>query len=132
MTRRRWSLVLLLAWVWGSVPAAADISTQLYATQNKPATTDVAVTDSVIWTPAAGYRIVLQGCVLSSDAANKIELESSNTDVIPPQHFESYGSLVIQGGGTAIWTGTADATLAWTTTTNATASIVCWGFEVLP
>ena len=110
--------------------ASADISPDLYDTLTKTATTTTTVTESVFWTPATGFRIILQGCALSTDAANRISVLSASAHVIPPQEFQSYGSVVIEGGGTAIWAGTTNATLTWTTTTKTAASIMCWGYEI--
>lgn len=112
--------------VWADVPVY-DVQIQTKTSS----VSDSTVTDSVIWTPATDHSIALLGCVLSSDNNNTIQVESSDTDVIPPQHLESYGMRTISGGNFPIWVGAEDATLSWTTEDATDASILCWGFEFL-
>lgn len=132
MTNRR--IALLLALLWVAVPAEASI--QEYKTQTKTATGTATATDATLWTPLTGRRFALQGCHFSSIAAIAIELEVSNTDVVPPIYLDSYGSKSIGGNDKPIHTSDTNDVLTYTVTftghtplTSVSWSILCWGYE---
>ena len=107
---------------------------ELWTTQTKTATATSNRTDTAIWTPASGKRIALQGVAISAGAAGVVEIESSDTDVIPLISLESGGLKVIAGNAAPLWTGGVDATLAYTNTggfagSSQPLSILLWGYE---
>lgn len=107
----------------------ADISTQLYDTQTKRATSTTIQSDTALWTPASGFVFVLQGCMIAADAAQVVDFEVSDVDVITPVYLPSNGTVVIQSGGASIYTSAVDAVMNFSTATGAITSITCWGFE---
>ena len=130
--RKVFGAVLGAGLLLGACPVWADRPTDLYTTQTKTATTTAAATDAVLWTPAAGKQIALQGCAFSAtNAVEGIELEVANVDVIPPFGLLSYGSRTVDGGQTLIYVGAKDAVLTYSVAdlTRGTLSVVCWGYE---
>lgn len=129
-------IVLAVAWM-ALLPAIgwADARpTDLWSTKTKTASTTSSSTDTVIWTPASGKKIALQGIAISAGGAGKVEIESDNVDVIPVITLDSGGFKVISGGETPLWTGDADATLTYTNTggfsgSSQSLSILLWGYE---
>ena len=135
MSNARRAIVALLGGVLlgGTVCAADLLPSQQYDAKTKTATASGNVTDSVIWTPASGARIILQGAIFCADrAADTVELETSTTDVISPFAIESYGCHSFGAGNGALWMGTVDATLNYTVRTSGTVSVTLWGYEALP
>lgn len=128
----RWLVLSLLCLVGASVCSAENPTIW-----GKPVTKTATVTgngtaDTALWTPATGNRIVLMGCIISTSAAYKVELEVANVDVIPPMGFQSGGPVSIGFGTFPLWMGTADATLDYTVTNagaTASTSMVCSGYE---
>jgi hypothetical protein len=100
-----------------------------YTPVNKNGNTTDAQTDTTLWDPAADFRVVLQGCVVSADATQTIQLEVSNADVFPDIYLAANTSVLIGGGSAPIYLGAVDGVLAYTTSTSANTSIVCWGWE---
>ena len=130
MRRYGWAALALL--LSGGV-AWAELPSREFTTQTKTASSSKGVTDQVIWTPASGKRIVLQGALFcASNATDNIELESSNVDVIPPFAIESYGCKTFSAGGAALWMGATDATLTYTGGVRGpgTLSVMVWGYEI--
>lgn len=128
-----WSL---LAALLALSPAWAQPPDTLFTTTTKTATTGADVTDTALWTPTTGNRFALQGCMFSSDGAVDVELEVSDVDVIPPVHLTSYGTVVVGGDQTLLYTSAVDAVLRYTVThMNATSSgavsLMCWGYEFI-
>lgn len=106
-----------------------------YEIQTKTATASSSQSDTTLWTPASGKSIALLGCHISTNRPLKVEIESSNTDVVPPIYTASEGGVLVGGNDWPIWVGDANATLTYTTSTDRVAnthgevSILCWGFE---
>lgn len=110
----------------------AQRPTDEYTTQTKTATTTTVKTDAVLWTPAAGKRIVLQQCtVCATGALEGIELEVANVDVIPPFALPSYGCQSFGGSEAPIYTSAKDEVLTYTTPPDQTGrvSVMCSGWE---
>ena len=131
MTRRVAFALLLLAMV-GTPRVYAEKPTIWGNTKTKTATASGAAADTVLWTPASGFRIILMGCVISSEAAALVELESSDVDVVPPIQGGSQGASTIGFGTFPLWVGAADATLTFTISevqSGKRTSIVCSGYE---
>lgn len=85
-------------------------------------------TDTVVWTPASGARIVLMGYQFNSDTATILLVESGTTAVIPKTHCTASG-IRVMNSSTPIWEGAADATLTYTVDTAGDHSILMWGYE---
>src|SRR3990167_6073218 len=118
------ALVVLVA-----APAGAFEPHRSYTTVTKNANTTDAQTDATLWDPAAGKSVALQGCAVSTDATETIQVEVSDVDVIPPIYLAANTGMVVTGGYAPIYMGAVDAILTYTTTTSANTSIVCWGYE---
>ena len=129
--RRRLAILLTLMLSGWSRSALADVPTYDVQILTKTASVSAVVSASTIWTPAADHSIALLGCSIAMQGANTVKVQSSGTDVIPSQYFESAGGRMIGGGNFPIWVGSADATLTWTTTTAAATTIMCFGYEFL-
>ena len=127
-------LLLGVYLAWAST-AWADRPSDLWTPQTKTATATTAQTDTTLWTPASGKRFHLQGCAISSDGAVRVELEVSNTDVIPPISLASSGTEVISAGGALLYSSATDALLTYSTSitgvsgTHRSVSVLCWGYE---
>lgn len=128
-----WALLAVgLAW---AAPARADDlrPTDLWTTQTKTDTTTTNKTDSVIWTPASGKKIALQGAMISCGGAGKVEIESADVDVLPPIVCESSGFKTVTGGVAPLWMGGTDATLTYTNSGGSAGTqalaILLWGYE---
>lgn len=107
-----------------------DVSGWSFTPETKTDTgINVTETDTVVWTPASGNRIVLMGVKFNSDTATNLLIESSSTAVVPATECTASGQVVIQGS-TPLWQGTADATLTYTVGTKGTHSIMMWGYEL--
>lgn len=85
-------------------------------------------TDTVVWTPESGRKIVLMGMAFSSDVAERVLVESGTTVVIPYMQNVASGLTVVDSGY-PIWEGTTDATLTYTTVVAGDHSILLWGYE---
>ena len=134
--RRWWYVALALACLWftpGEGAAQSSRPTDLWTPQTKTASVTSNQTDTVIWTPASGKRIALQGVVVSAGGAGRVEIESSDVDVVPPITLDSGGFKSFDAGGVVIWSGAVDATLAYTNTGGYEGtqplSILVWGYE---
>ena len=99
-----------------------------YTPINKPSTYTTAQTDTLVWMPAAGKRIVLLGVLLTTDTAMNIRIKTGAVDVIPPCFFAANGGAVISGQG-VIWKGEVDATLTITSSAAGNHSVLLWGYE---
>ena len=133
---RRWGMGLLLLGLVGVASTAhADRPSDQFQTITKTATATTAQTDTTLWDPAAGKRIILMGCVISAKFAQTVELEVANVDVVPPIYFESFGIRTIGTGDSPVYVGATDAVLTYSTSSAGhspqapTTSIVCWGYE---
>lgn len=109
--------------------AQADKPTSYYLTVNKNTDTTDAVTDATLWDPDAGYRFILQGCAVSADAAQTVQFEVSDVDVIPPLYLAANGNAQVGIGDAPIYVSAVDAILTYTTTTSANTTVVCWGWQ---
>ncbi len=119
------SLFLLLV-----MPVAhADDATYWYQTKNVNDKQSSAQTNTVLWTPTTGSRIILQGCAISSDATQTTKVLLNTTVVIPVQYSGASTGVVITNGGAPIAVGDINEILKYTTTTTANTSIVCVGYE---
>lgn len=118
-----------------AAPVWADRPSDQFQTITKTATATTAQTDTTLWDPAAGKRIILMGCVISSQFAQTVELEVSDVDVVPPLYFESYGIKTLGTGYGPLWEGALDAILTYSTTSTTHSSIApstaisCSGYE---
>ena len=124
-----WGMAAWLALGLGHQAVVAEVPTLLYETQTKTATSITIQSDTALWTPTSGNRFVLQACIISVDAAQDIDLEVSDVDVIAPVHLPSNGTQIIGLGGAPIYVSAKDAVLRFSTSTQATTSITCIGYE---
>ena len=127
--------VVVVALALCAAPAAAwaDQDQLAHTTIVKRANPTTVQTDSTFWTPASGKAIVLMGCIFSSlESPGTIQLEVSNTDVIPPIVFPTIGTVVVGFGNSPIAMLDNDDVITLTTTTDASASfsILCVGHEL--
>lgn len=116
-------------------PANADLPSHDYTQVSKNANTTDANTDAVLWTPASGKKIVLQGVMFSADATDTIfvEVGGATTKIVPVTYLGANNTpTVIQNGGRPLWVGAVDETLTYTTTTSANTTIFVWGYEESP
>lgn len=90
---------------------------------------DGAKTDTALWTPTSGNFFVLMGCAFSTKQAGTVELEVSDADVIPPQHFQTAGKASIGFGAYPLYVSAVDAVLTYTTSVAGEFSILCTGYE---
>lgn len=90
----------------------------------------VQQTDTAVWTPAAGKKIVLMGAYFTSDAILTLELEDSNVDVIPPTYTAVKGGASITAGPAPIWIGDDDDTLDISSDQAGDFSVLVWGYEI--
>lgn len=130
--RRAWVGMALAASVVGASLACAEEPTIWGKPVTKTATATGSATDTTLWTPSTGNAIVLMGCLIGVDRAARVEIESSDVDVIPPIQPGSSGQVSIGYGNFPIWMGAVDATLAYTvsdTSTSSRTSIMCSGYE---
>lgn len=90
-----------------------------------------AQSDTEVWAPSTGDRIVLTGVHISNgDTANVIQIESDDEDVIPPQRLAANATVTISGTGTCpVWMGDEDATLDVTSSAADSFSVLLIGFE---
>jgi len=88
-----------------------------------------AETDTVVWTPAAGKKIVLMGIVLTSETATAARIETGSTLVGPAFEVTASGLVVVQSSY-PIWIGTDDATLTYTIESKGRHSILLNGYEI--
>lgn len=89
-----------------------------------------AQTDTAIWTPATGKKIVLVGVVFSTDTAMNIKIEKGTTSIIPPMYMAANGGAVISGGDAPIWVGAKDEVLTITSSTSGNHSVLLYGYEI--
>lgn len=133
--RKTLGLMMVLVLGWASL-AVADRPTDHFTTITKPATATSAQTDTTLWDPAAGKRIVLMRCTISSWLAQTVELEDDDGDVVPPLYFESYGIKELGNGYAPIWEGNVNEVLTYSTSASGHAlsgpatAISCSGYEV--
>ena len=90
---------------------------------------DTPETDTIVWTPASGKKIVLMGMKFNSDTATTLLVESGSSVVIPITECTASGQVVYQTS-TPIWTGADDATLTYTVGTAGRHSILLQGYEI--
>ncbi len=86
-------------------------------------------TDTVVWTPSSGNKIILTGISFTSDTATTLLVESGVTAIIPLAECTASG-LVVIGNGSPIWKGADDATLTYTVGTAGRHSILMYGYEI--
>lgn len=110
------------AWADYSWPTSVNILTKVDNSSS-------AQTDTVIWTPASGKRIVLLGFEVTSVAAQTTKFEVSDVVKIPLQYSGASIPVVVSGGARPVWVGTADQALTYTTTANTATSVMLWGYE---
>jgi len=89
---------------------------------------------TVLWIPAAGSRIHLQGVMFSSSSSNSLKVESSGViyginTVIPISYIPASGGAVVDAGIGQIWKGNSDESLYITTTMPTPHSVLLWGYE---
>lgn len=120
------------AW-WCSLGiASAEIPSREFTTQTKTASVSSTATDTTLWTPASGKRIILQGVIAcAAGPVTTVEIEEDDgTDVIPPFGLPSYGCHTFGAGGSALWMGDPDEFLTYSVVTGVTVSITAWGYEI--
>ncbi len=86
-------------------------------------------TDTVVWTPTSGKKIVLMGTKFNSSVATTLLVESGSTAVIPLTECTASGQIVVQSS-TPIWEGATNETLTYTNGTVGRHSILLWGYEI--
>jgi len=86
-------------------------------------------TDTVLWTPASGKKIVLMGVSYWADAISRFYVKSGSTMVIPTSGNDIASGIVVISGAYPIWKGAADATLTYTTPISNEHTILLWGYE---
>ena len=86
-------------------------------------------TDTVVWTPESGKKIVLMGVAYWSDTLGNFFVETGSTKVIPNAGICVASGVTVIDGGYPIWRGATDATLTYTTAIESDHSILLWGFE---
>ena len=92
------------------------------------ANTNTTETDTVVWTPASGQKIVLMGVVFTSAVATTLRVETGSTLINPPFECTASG-LVVVNSGFPIWQGEDDATLTYTVEKAGRHSILMYGYE---
>ena len=128
-------LIFLIIFVPLLYGAQVDISGWSLMTKTKTdtnandASTMSAETDTVVWTPASGNKIILMGIKFNSETATTLLIESGSTAVIPLTECTASGQIVIQSS-VPIWQGADDATLTYTVETKGRHSILLWGYEL--
>ncbi len=85
-------------------------------------------TDTVVWIPASGKKIVLNGIKFNSDTATTLLVENGTIAVIPTTECTASGQIVI-ASATPIWQGSADETLTYTVAISGRHSILLYGYE---
>lgn len=123
----KWFVGLMLLALWSV--ASADDNTYQYTTSYKNDNQSTAQSATTLWTPASGYRIVLQGCAVSSGTAQTTTFLFNTTTVIPIIYTAANGNALISAGSAPIGIGAADAVLKYTTTAAVATSVSCWGYE---
>ena len=109
----------------------AEVNPLLWDAKTKTATGTSSASDTTIWTPASGNKIVLMGVMLSSESDMDFLIETGSTAVIPRVYGIATEPVVILSNSTPIWTGSDDATLTYTVDNydSMNYSILLWGFE---
>lgn len=129
---RRMRLLLSAALVLGLpvMAAWAESSITWGKAVVKTAVQSGTATDSTLWSPDAGNRFLLMGCMFSASNAGTVELEVSDVDVIPPITMASGGTFAVGFGGFPIYESATDAILTYSTSASAgTIRIMCSGWE---
>lgn len=127
--KRTLTVLLALLSVWLAGPAYADRPHLDYTTLTKIENTTDAQTDTTIWTPASGYRIVVQAIYLTADATQTVFFEVGSTTKIPVQYIGANVPVPLTNGGRPILTLAADEALTYTSTTSANTSVMVVGYE---
>lgn len=128
MSRRVWVIVGVLAWL--SPPLGAEeLPHEKYTVQTKSATSTSIVSDTVLWTPASGERIVVMGCAVSSGGAQQTLLEISDAPILPMIYTAADTVFQAAPSEFPLKVGSADQTVTYTTTSPTTTTIVCTGYE---
>lgn len=86
-------------------------------------------TDTVVWTPESGRKIILMGIAYWSDTLGNFFVESDSTKVIPTCGISTASGVTVIDGGYPIWRGEVDATLTYTVAVDCDHSILMWGYE---
>lgn len=118
------ALSLLFAGGAGAEPPHLDYTTEV----NSVTQASTPATDGTLWDPESGNKFILMGVVISTSGAGTVELEVSNADVIPPQHFQTAGKAQIGFGASPLYVGAVDDILTYTTTQGEW-SIAAYGYE---
>ena len=107
-----------------------ELLKQVALATSKTGNYSTAQTDTAIWTPATGKKIVLVGIVFSTDTAMNIMVENGSTSIIPPMYMAANGGAVISGGDAPIWVGDTDAVLTITSSATGNHSVLLYGYEI--
>ena len=86
--RRAWVVIALAAFLVGASRAAAEEPTTWGKPVTKTATATGTASGTAVWAPASGNAIVLMGCIIATDSAARIRIQSAGVDVIPPRSEE--------------------------------------------
>lgn len=121
--------ILALLSVWLASPAYAERPHLDYSTVTKIDNQTDAQTDTTIWTPTSGYRLVIQGIYLIADTTQTVFFEVGSTTKIPVQYLIAGVPSPIELGGRPILTLETDEALTYTSTTGANTSVIVVGYE---
>ncbi len=97
-------------------------------TNSNDANTETTETDTVVWAPASGRKIVLMGLAFTSAVATTLQIETGTTVIGPLAEVTASGLFVVTSS-TPIWQGDEDATLTYTVGSPGRHSIMFWGYE---
>ena len=128
---------LLLALVFGTSlfwPSSSHASgafrpTDAYQTKTKKDNQTDAQTDKTIWTPATGYRLVIQGIFVTADATQTVFFETGSTEVFPTIYVGANVPVMVGGGFSPCLILAADEPLTYTSSTGGNTSVVVYGYE---
>jgi len=85
-------------------------------------------TDTVVWIPAAGKKIVLISILCSTKVGGYFELNANGVGIVGRLSFADNGGATIAGGGT-LWAGDVDESITITTNITGDHSITLAGSE---
>ena len=130
-------LVLGLALLLPPSVVWADRPADYYSTVTKAETATTAQSETTLWDPDAGKRIILQGCNASATGALRFSLGDvgGSAAVSPLMIIQSHGTVPLGGGAIPMWMGDVDEVLTYTTTASLISgahqlfAILCYGYE---
>lgn len=122
-------LVLALLSAWLAVPAMAEQPHGDYTTVVKQDNQTDAQTDTTLWTPATGNKIVVLSLNLSADAAQDAFFEVTTTTKIQKLYVGAGGNASLTAGGRPVLVLATDEALTYTTSSGANTSVIAIGYE---